>query len=511
MRAIPTNLQKKLRSRIQAGDNSLSASLWVGRPTTPLTDDRFLEKQTILQSSNITKSSIAVCHPRLMRGATNIFVGFIESGTAKVYRAMYTDAMEKHHWIDTGFSEWAEDIALCFDGTMPKAPNGWAEFKTDDFPWVFWTRSQVLYGKRLDSEEEGIVLAQANCTAVSAVRAMWSYAGSFDFGLVVFFILSGVLYYRQLIGGEWKDAETVSFGPDLVWEDVAAFRTWDYRIGVQLKATTGEIYELFTQYMGIGKQNAEHIEIKDITIDSDLIKLNYHNTASTEHLEITDISAGAPYGGLYSTLEPKILFANNKENDEGDWGKLVVVVFDTHLDAETIAANHSAFTITDANGVAYAASSASLSSEDAKTITLEFPDFNAASGECVLAYTPGTAESLAGTVLTATSVTFTPENLNPPQISAPEPIALWNMNSDGTRIAIRFSEALTGDTSGNESKFTIKMNEYDHVPDGTLSEKTRTVSSIEGYIGASVDIDLSLGEGTGLSLKKNKITLEVAK
>ena len=46
-------------------------------------------------------------------------------------------------------------------------------------------------------------------------------------------------------------------------------RTWDYRLVVQISVTNGEMYELVTQYMGIGKQNVEHIEISDIRADGD--------------------------------------------------------------------------------------------------------------------------------------------------------------------------------------------------------------------------------------------------
>lgn len=512
MRSMSSTMKKKVASRIQTGENSMSASLWVGRPTTPLTDDNFLEKQTVLYSDNISKTSLAVCHPTLSRGATHIYFAYIESGEIKITRTYYTDIMERHEWEPVEFSEWAEDVALCFDGTMPKAPNGWVEFKTEQVPWVFWVLNGVLYGRKLDDPGDPVVLAEANCSAVSAVRAMWSSYGSFDFGLVVFFLLNGQLYYRQLINGEWMDAEVVSFGPDGVkWEALAAFRTWDYRIGVQLKSTDGAFYEMFTQFMGVGKQNVEHLEISDVRPQNKLLEVFHHNTKANERVHVTNVSVGHPsvYGDMFLATPPQILIVENKDDGSGDWGKVIAVTFDAHLNVSTIASNANCFTLVDSNGAIYMASEASLDVETAKTITLTFADFNAAYGVCQLNYTPGTIKSLANTPMESLKFSFTPENLNPPKIDPPEPIEIWNMNAEGTLVAIKFSETLTGNPNGNADKFTVTIREYDMVPEGTLFEKTRAVVNTKMYAQAEETIDLSSGIGSGITFSGNKLSLEM--
>lgn len=509
MRGMSSTMKRKVASRIQAGENGMSASLWVGRPTTPLTDDNFLEKQTVLYSDNITKTSLAVCHPTLSRGATHIYFAYIESGEIKIIRTYYTDIMELHKWEPVEFSEWAEDVALCFDGIMPKAPNGWVEFKTEQVPWVFWVLNGMLYGRKLDDTGDPVVLAEANCSAVSAVRAMWSSQGGFDFGLVVFFLLSGQLYYRQLINGEWMDAEVVSFGPDGArWEALAAFRTWDYRVGVQLKSTDGAFYEMFTQFMGIGKQNAEHIEIRSVKATSNMIEVQYFDVQETEHIELTGISAGALYGGLYSLDMPVITSAYNVEDANGDWGTTVVVTFSNYLVADQVASNYLQFALVDSWGEAYYPNTAALGS-DGKTVTLTFEDFNAAYDLCEIQYTPGTIYSMATVLMEATSLSFTPENLNPPVTPQPEVISIWNLNSEGTDIAIEFTEALTGNPSGNENKFTVTTQEYNMVPGGTLSSKIKAVTGIKGYSSAEEVIDLSSGSSSGISVSKDKLSLEV--
>lgn len=427
MRSLSTTMKRKLASRIQAGDNAISSSLWVARPTTPLTEDRYLEKQTVLSSSNITKTSIAVCHPRLMRGATEVYIGYLESGTIKVARTTYVEEMERHVWdTDIGYSQAADDFCLCFDGTMPKAPNGYVEFKTEQLPWVFWTLDSVLYGRKMGDTGEPFVLAEANCSAVSAVRAMWSTTGGFDFGLVVFFLLNGQLYYRQLIDGEWMDAEVVSFGPDGVkWEALAAFRTWDYRIGVQLKSTDGAFYEMFTQFMGIGKQNVEHIEVGNVKIQSNFLGVKYNNTQEVEHVKLAGITAGAPYGGLYSIDMPVLTSAYNVEDENGNWGTTVIAVFSNYLVADDVASNYLRFSLVDTWGAAYYPSAATLG-DDGKTVTLTFVDFNPAYDVCEIRYTPGAVYSMATVLVEATSVSFTPQNLDPPDIPQPEVESIWN-------------------------------------------------------------------------------------
>ena len=68
--------------------------------------------------------------------------------------------------------------------------------------------AQYTVGKQLGGET--ITLAENNATAISAVRAMWSDVPGFDFGLCLFMILNGAIYVRQLINGEWYDAEVVA-------------------------------------------------------------------------------------------------------------------------------------------------------------------------------------------------------------------------------------------------------------------------------------------------------------
>ena len=428
MRSIPSYISERLNRNVQTTRNTSDPStrMWISRPTTVLTNDAFLERQTVVNSA-ITDVSIAVCHPRAMRSNTQICMGYISSGVARAATAKHKTNMDDHIWIDSGFEEPATAISVAYDGTMPKANNGDVEFVTESYPWVLWVNNSVLYGRKLYSDEDAVVLAETNCTDVSAIRAMHSTVGGFDFGLVVFFILNGQLFYRQLINGEWKDAEAVSFGPSgTTWKEISTFRTWDYRIGVQAKSTAGDIYELFTQFMGVGKQNVEHIEV-DAEAGLSLNTIGESTVRTVEHaVNVARAESGTPYDGLYSTLPPKITDAYNVGDDSGNWGNILIVIFDTHLRAYEIARNYSAFTLSDENGMSVSPSRAELKIEDGLTVKLIFEDFNSLVGTCKISYTPGDAITLADTLMEFTEFEFVPANLNPPDISIPEAVSIWN-------------------------------------------------------------------------------------
>lgn len=473
MRNIPSYISERLTQNIQtrANKSDPSASLWVGRPTTVMTSDDFLERQTALYSS-AEEVSIAVCHPRVGRENSKIYLAYINDGTLRVAYAAHKIKMVDHRWFDTGFSEPATAASIVFDGTMPKNTSGRIEFVTEEVPWVFWVDGGVLYGSKLGGES--IVLAESNCTDVSAVRAMWSESGGYDFGLVVFFILDGVIYYRQLIGGEWMDAEAVSFGPSgVVWSEISAFRTWDYRVGIQCKSSTGAVYELFTQFMGVAKQNAEHVEIRRIDVRDKFEAINYNRSKGRdEHIEMSiDASSKMVYG-----LSSVPLDVFNIDDGTGNYGRLIRVQMDYPV--SNVVGSHYNFTLVDSNSVAYLCEAASVDSSG-MVLQLTFSDFNLAEGvELTLTYTPGEIQSPA-TSLKGFELKFMGVNLEAPDIPVPEPVAAWNIDSEGTEIAVQFSQKLVGDISGIQTPVGYVRRPFD-LSKATITTLNQYSSSYPG-------------------------------
>lgn len=425
MRTVPKDIADKLIKNIQTKGTSANPSTvaWISRPTTALTDDTFLEKQTVLDGT-FTDVSIAVCHPYFGAINTKLNLAYITNGKANVMVAIHRTSMAAHEWYETGFSEDASAVALAFDGTMPKNTSGKYEFVTETQPWVFWVSSGVLYAQKIDGESR-YTLAEANCTDVTAVRAMWSDVPGFDFGLCVFFILSGAIYYRQFIDGVWTDAEqipTSALPLGQTWTQISASRTWDYRVALQVVNNAGAMYEAFTQFGGIGSKGAEHLELKKTDSFGELINVTYTNlTPEEERVEVSRVTVGAPYGGLYSLGVPTMMHAENiaveainPETQEPyfDYGKQIRVQFDIHLKASDVLVQPNAFSLIDSLGTNFLVGASTLD-EDGLTVILDFGSFNNAVGSVVVAYTAGTITSMAGTLLTNSDTTFSPVGLVP--------------------------------------------------------------------------------------------------
>ena len=433
MRTIPPSLAAKFKQPVQAGSTKSAPALdlWISRPVVPLVNDYFLEQQDIGSGANMTALDIAVCHPRHRRQSTRIYIATVENGRARVESSPFRQSMETHLWVDSGFDEAAEDVAIAFDAATKNDTRGRSEFVTEEQPWVFWVNEGALYGRELDSEET-LTLAETNCTKCTAIRAAGSALGGFDYGLCLFFLLNGDIYVRQYMDGEWMDAEPVNFGPDVVWTDIAASRSWDYRIVLQAMAEDGTVYELFTQYMGVGQRSVEHIEIRNIEAHGELTVTAPIDTTTEEHIEIAKMDVGALYGGLYSLGQPVMRSAANISTAvevDGEqvenYGLRIVVRFAAQLNPDSVAENLSTFVMRDSNGTAFAAASAE--SVNGLDWIFTLPDFNNAVGDCTVSYTPGTLYTMAGTVAEGTSVTFTPENLTPSAVEAPKILEVYNV------------------------------------------------------------------------------------
>lgn len=414
MRPIPDTLRERFLSDLQTAANNADPRLSaiISRGAFPVTSGADIARALITEADGLTACSVAVRRPRAGHEPDRVYVAYIDENGAHVKFSALGVKMGAFVWQDGGFSEDASDVALAFDGTMPKAADGTAQFVTGERPWVFWIESGVLKGRILGLLGD-VTLASANAGRVSAIRATWTQATSTDFGLVVFFTLNGALYYRQLIDNVWYDAVPVSFGPPSVtWTDVAAFRTWDYRVGVQLLGSDGKVYELFTQFQGIGKHGAEHVLLGDAAARCDVTSVYYKSPApAAEHVELSEGAVTVPYRYAYRIGPVRFLGAENV-NDGGDWGRRVACHFDKEIDPGSAALNIDQFELTDSTGVPFIPESVEMSA-DGRTLFLIFTSINNAVGSVTVSYSPGTVQTMAGALLGAFSETFTPSGLVP--------------------------------------------------------------------------------------------------
>jgi hypothetical protein len=438
LRLIPSILKNRIEKAYQTKFENAEPSMEViiARPKTPLIENRFLERTLVDIGTNVGKVSISARRMNIYDEADVVYIAYVDNGIGYIVKSNKLGISLKNiDWeiveeiipTDDIYAYIQTDItsiSVCFDGKTVTTPKDFVQFCTEEFPWYFWIEDGNLYGQKLNSPETFVTLALNNAEAVSAVRGNYSDVAGQDQGLIVFFILNGDIYYRQYIEGVWENAELVPSGALPVgkeWIDIASFRTWDYRIGIQIKAETGEIYEVFTFNVGIARRNLERVEVQQVTGSGGLIEIEYTNNQYEENIEIASV-----YGA--GAFPPLPIAAENLPIDDPylygieDWGKLLKVTFDQDIfDAE---GNANQFKITDGNNVEYTAQDIYYG-EVNNVIYLEFINFNqAVDTDCMLEYAElgGTIKSVAMGLMQDWSFEFTPINLDPGEPPAVEVI-----------------------------------------------------------------------------------------
>ena len=473
-----------------AADAEPYVSLRIARRNTILDNINLAEKVRVrrMDANLITDADVAVQHPRFKGENTKIWVAYIRRGQLAVRWAYDRENITEISWTGIDLGVDATACAIAFNSEVIENARNYSEFVTvGEYPYVFYVDTDgalhyILLGDVIQDE----VLALANVTDVSAVRGPSGKHGSWDMGLTVFFLMNGVLYYRQLIGGVWYDAEQVTLEiSGETYEAIDAFVTWDYRVGVQVLTSSGKLYQIITYTEGIGARGSEHIQIS-ANAKIVLSGINYYAVKNEEHI---DISPNANISLIYGLTALPTSVANI-EDEEENWGTTIIVTFD--YPNTSSGSLTGLFTLVDTGGNNYNCTSAVLTSS--QVLTLVFDDFNLAEAQSdntlTLTYTKPSSGGLLSPAVQTDSFTleFEPENLEAPQIDPPTFLSATN-NAAGTQVTVYFTEEITNaDVSGMTSNFTIGLHEYNYVPNGTLQDTTRTISSMDFYEGNILDL-----------------------
>ena len=510
MRNLSNDILSKIAMRNQtiAADSNPNVTLRISRKDTILKDMAFCEKVKVRKTTvnTISDSDIAVQHPAFGRENTKIWVAYIQNNRLVVRWSLDREDITETSWNVINLDFPATACAIGFDSDVIKNAKGIEEFVTrGEYPYIFYVDPDgALHYVMLGGVIVDELLAGENVTDVSVIRGPSGQYGAWDCGLTVFFLMSGALYYRQLINGVWYDAEQVTAGPSgVTYSKIDAFNTWDYRVGVQVMDTDGNLYMIYTYTEGIGVRGTEHIEVK-VAANVVLSGIEYYSAQETEHISV---GVNANVALIYGLTALPVSVANIEDEDE-NWGTTIRVTFDYPNTAQNLTA--AMFTLVDSSGNNYTCESWALS-PNGKLLTLVFSDFNLAglATNVTLAYTkPSSGGLLSPAVQTDSfSLTFVPENLEPPQVDPPEFLSATN-NAAGTQITVYFTEEITNaDVSGMASNFTIGLHEYNYVPNGTLQDTTRTVASVEP--GGGTNVDFSSATLTDTDYSGGVITLEV--
>lgn len=490
MRDVSSALADKLDTQLQTIDNNANPDtfLRISRPIVPLKYADFIERTRIVKASGIQDSDIAVCHPRFDRQDEDIWVAYVRNDTLHIKYARNCEVLSKSDWFNYNFTDTADKCAIAFDSTIKHNAQGIWEFITERLPWVFWTQAGALYGKKLGTEDI-VELANANVTDVSAVRGPIGELGNWDMGLTVFFVMSGSLYYRQLIGGVWYDTELVQHDglTGLTYEEIKAFVTWDYHVGVQILTDDGKIYVLLSYYEGIGiHSNSEHTMFDIIDDSIGIGKLKYVGDSYFKNDEHTVFNIDRYNAYNYSIHTEVPRRAYNIKDINGNWGSTIEV----YMSEACSGALNTTFSLVDGNGTSFTCVGVEY---DERIIRLVFEDFNEASGNLTVAYTSNSGLTTPIADVDGFSVTFTPEHLG--EYVPPVPKVSSAANIDDRTIIVYFDRDIYNASTDISSYMTVYSYKYPFYPDYPTSSTVRTnltIASTQDVSGNNRAVQINL-------------------
>lgn len=498
MRAIDAALKARIELAQQTLYNNANPQMdvTVTRPRTPITRAGFWQESIV--TAGATSVCTSVCVRRQVKHPTRAYVAYVTEGGSLVvkYADLVSVAFDHLEWITVETIAGCTACAVELDGFFRSVPRGRVEFLTDETPWLFYvTAAGALMGGLLGGSYE--VLAAANVTAVDAIRGEASYYKDEDQGLLLFYIVEGSVYYRQLIAGVWGDQATVTLAPANAAK-IKAERVFDWRIVLQVTDAAGALYEIFARMQASGWNGTEYVALTG----AEIVETTIFDIVYSEHdqaPEYITLDAGSDLLQLMSIYSPLLVSARNLpvliEDPENpgqyllDYGYLVEFTFDQYI--PNAADYPGDFKLIDDYGVVWYGQSAEVSAQSATEnghkVLVTFNNFNNAGS-------PVTAAAVAGNlwngyaVLEASSVEFTATNLVP--FYVPPPVVVGISNLDARTIAIEFDKAILDIAS--QSGFVVTAQEPNMSPIGTLSLKTYGVSSITADPGNAMIIHVNL-------------------
>ena len=363
-----------------------------------------------------------------------IYAVCIDDGICTVKCAEYTESPGAA-WATVAILGPAIDAAIEFDGA-------WAfnrppyTFNTEENPWVSWVAPDgTLYAKKLYSETDPIVVS-TNVTHVSMVRG-WNntFIPGQDHGLLYVYHKNDSVFYRAYAmqidsSKNWEPEVHLDFFTGSV-KDVNAFRTNDYRIGINILDTDNNTHTYMTPRNWVGIALEQHIIAVTAKAEVVFTALTYHKTFEKE---IITVSANAGVAFLFGATDNTIIHVENlpviKTDEFGqeyqDWGFIVRVTLDY------FAVNIPTITLVDTehNSQIPVSHIEEVVGSGGFQFDVYVDDVAAEFGlntvQQTVQVTVSGAVNEAGYTYDTMVAEFTPVNLVPPTLALPEVEAIWN-------------------------------------------------------------------------------------
>jgi len=232
MRSIPAALKEKLANRFKVENTDSMARLRVVATQTSVNS---LLSEPIHEDIAPAFGDVAV---RQMGGETDLSLAYaicLDDGTAKVYKRKFPAGME-YPWEYQWTLGSAADVAIEFNGVWKmNAAKEWYYLQTEEYPYIFYVKNDVLYVQNWNDNATVIPLA-SGISQISACKGWQSSVDpDLDQGLIIGYLKGGSVYYRAFCCQEngsyvWEaEHEVTTLGTGNT--TLSVIRTNDFRIG----------------------------------------------------------------------------------------------------------------------------------------------------------------------------------------------------------------------------------------------------------------------------------------
>lgn len=393
-----------------------------------ITDKYFVSNTEIGRANSLGRTSSVIIRTDFTKPAQGLYRFSLEGSKGVLYymdlNTKVTSALPRYEVSNI------KDLSLAVDGRwiFDKDKNGYL-LKTDSEPYMFWVDiNNKLYVKKLNSSQEPYLLAE-NVKYVSSIRA-WKNVNvtTADHGILAVYIKSdGLVYYRNyteqsLNMFSWEtERQIAEFTGTAV--RVNLFNTNDYRTGIFIEDSSGDNKYLLTGRNWAGMAiPAEKIVANPYEIHLDLIELNYENGYEDIHLKANPYEIKLDL--LFSSTENSILSAENKPNENVDWGWVIEFEVQNPI-PELLLGKITVIDVLKSTPITM--TSVQSLGENKYRLTASNvieSGFNNVLGDIKIDITNVINE--AGYTYENMSYTFTPVNLVPTDIPIPEVVEVWN-------------------------------------------------------------------------------------
>ncbi len=426
MRPLPADLGKKVNLQRQTTTNAADPrmSVQIARAKTAVIDSTYWTVEEIRKKDGLGDISIAARRLKNYGRPDRLYEIHIDSGVAKTTMREYPD-YHKLGWQHQFTLGPAKAVAICFDGDWFRWRSKW-RFKTADAPWVFWVDDSNALNAQLWHDAETRITLASGVNQVAAIRG-WKnkYHVELDQGLVVLYLKSGRPYYRayclQEDGALLWEAEREVTALQGTFVEVNAAVLLDYRLAIIARRADDTLHWAVTERNWAGMAVGAETIYAETNAKAVFTPVKYRDAPFTETVK-SDTEAEARC--LFARTD-NVLTAENKpvvKDGREDFGFKVQVDFKFGIENTPVVILKNVQT-----GATYETTVAKVDNKTfAVTVDESVHEFGFNDAEGGLEVSVNEALNEARYTYMPMTFTFTPINLNPPQVPLPEVLEVWN-------------------------------------------------------------------------------------